>query len=125
MGSEDGVSEAQLLAVTGDLGRAASVLDDRTLAALEYADAMTLDDVDDAAFAAARAHFDDDELVELTAAIAWENASARFNRALRVESQHLWHRRQPVREGGGPHTAPVTGHTGTHDKLRPRRGPTL
>jgi hypothetical protein len=28
--------------------------------------------------------------VELTAAIAWENASSRFNRALRVPSQQLW-----------------------------------
>jgi hypothetical protein len=29
-------------------------------------------------------------VVELTAAIAWENASSRFNRALRAPSQRLW-----------------------------------
>jgi alkylhydroperoxidase family enzyme len=37
-----------------------------------------------------RRHFDDDEIVELTAAIAWENSSSKFNRALRVPSQNLW-----------------------------------
>jgi alkylhydroperoxidase family enzyme len=62
--------------------------------ALEYADAMTLTerDVDDDLFARLRAVFDDDALVELTATIAWENASSRFNRALRVPSQGLWRR---------------------------------
>jgi hypothetical protein len=29
-------------------------------------------------------------VVELTAAIAWENSSSKFNRALRVPSQRLW-----------------------------------
>ncbi len=36
--------------------------------------------------------FGDDEIVELTATIAWENCSSKFNRALRVESQGLWQR---------------------------------
>jgi alkylhydroperoxidase family enzyme len=59
---------------------------------LAYADAMTLTDrdVDDALFARLQAIYDDDALVELTATIAWENASSRFNRALRVPSQGLW-----------------------------------
>ncbi len=62
--------------------------------ALEYADAMTFTDQDvgDELFARLRQHFSDDALIELTAAIAWENASSRFNRALRVPSQGLWHR---------------------------------
>lgn len=47
-------------------------------------------DVDDALFARLREVYDDDALIELTALIAWENASSRFNRALRVPSQHLW-----------------------------------
>ena len=60
--------------------------------ALEYADAMTLSDrdVDDDLFERLRGHYDNDQLVELTATIAWENASSKFNRALRVESQGLW-----------------------------------
>jgi alkylhydroperoxidase family enzyme len=61
---------------------------------LEYADAMTITgrDVDDALFARLRRVYDDDALAELTAAIAWENASSKFNRALRVPSQGLWRR---------------------------------
>lgn len=60
--------------------------------ALEYADRMTLSglDVDDAFFATLRGAFDDDEIVELTEIIAWENASSKFNRALRIPSQGLW-----------------------------------
>jgi alkylhydroperoxidase family enzyme len=55
---------------------------------------MTLSDqdVDDTLFARLRTHFDDDAIVELTATIAWENASSKFNRALRVPSQGLWKR---------------------------------
>lgn len=49
-------------------------------------------DVDDALFARLREHFTDDALIELTATIAWENASSTFNRALRVPSQGLWRR---------------------------------
>ena len=60
--------------------------------ALAYADAMTdtARDVDDALFARVRAHYDDDAIVELTMLIGWENASSRFNRALRVPAQGLW-----------------------------------
>ena len=64
--------------------------------ALEYADAMTITgrDVSDELFARLRERFDEDALVELTATIAWENASSKFNRALRVPSQHLWKRNE-------------------------------
>lgn len=60
--------------------------------ALEYADLITLSDrdVDDAFFARLRERFDDDTIVELTETIAWENASSKFNRALRIPSQGLW-----------------------------------
>lgn len=62
--------------------------------ALEFADAMTITgrDVSDELFARLRSFYDDDALVELTATIAWENASSKFNRALRVPSQELWKR---------------------------------
>lgn len=61
---------------------------------LEYADCMTITDreVSDELFARLQATYDDDTLVELTATIAWENASSTFNRALRVPSQELWRR---------------------------------
>ncbi len=68
--------------------------DERERLALEYADAITFTnrDVDDDLFARLREHFSDDAIVELTAVIAWENASSKFNRALRVPSQGLWKR---------------------------------
>ena len=60
--------------------------------ALEYADTITLSDrdVDDGLFARLRQFYDDDTIVELTMTIAWENASSKFNRALRIPSQRLW-----------------------------------
>ena len=51
---------------------------------------MILRDVDYELFDRLRQFYDDNALVELTAAIAWENASSKFNRALRVPSQGLW-----------------------------------
>jgi len=62
--------------------------------ALEYADCMTNSgrEVSDELFARLRRFYEDDALVELTAIIAWENASSKFNRALRIPSQGLWKR---------------------------------
>jgi alkylhydroperoxidase family enzyme len=75
------------------------LFDERERLALEYADCMTLSDrdVSDELFGRLKDVFDEDALIELTAAIAWENASSKFNRALRVSSQGLWKRN----EGGG------------------------
>jgi len=65
--------------------------------ALEYADSMTITgrEVSDEMFVRLQTFFDNDALVELTATIAWENASSKFNRALRVPSQRLWQRKDP------------------------------
>ena len=62
--------------------------------ALEYADSMTISgrEVPDELFERLRVLYDEDAIVELTATIAWENASSKFNRALRVPSQELWKR---------------------------------
>ena len=59
---------------------------------LEFADAMTITgrEVSDELFARVRERFDDDAIVELTEVVAWENASSKFNRALRIPSQGLW-----------------------------------
>jgi alkylhydroperoxidase family enzyme len=63
---------------------------------LEYADSMTITgrEVPDELFERIRRFYDEDALVELTATIAWENCSSKFNRALRIPSQGLWKRRQ-------------------------------
>ena len=56
---------------------------------LDYAVAMTKTPVEvpDALFARLRAHFAEAELVELTAAIAWENYRARFDHAFGIGAQ--------------------------------------
>ena len=93
MGSRLGVSDEKIVALTDYA--TSPLYTDAERVALEYADAMTLSgrDVDDELFARLRHFYDDDALVELTATIAWENASSKFNRALRIPSQGLWQRR--------------------------------
>ena len=57
--------------------------------ALEYAEAVTLrsDAVGDELMERLRRHFDDDAAVELTALIAFQNLSSKFNSALGVRPQ--------------------------------------
>ena len=87
-----GITDEKILA----LGEYATspLYTDKERAALAYADAMTITgrDVDDALFARVCEFFREDEIVELTMIIAWENSSSKFNRALRIPSQGLWHR---------------------------------
>jgi len=58
-------------------------------AALEYAERMTYtaEKVDGALFGRLKEHFNEPQIVELTAAIALENFRSKFNPALGVESQ--------------------------------------
>ena len=93
MGSQLGVSDEKILALAEYA--TSPLYTDAERVALEYADCITLSerDVDDALFARLRQFYDDDALVELTAVIAWENASSKFNRALRIPSQGLWRRK--------------------------------
>jgi alkylhydroperoxidase family enzyme len=92
VGSELGISDEKILALA-DYATSPLFSETERLC-LEYADAMTITgrDVGDELFARLRQVFDDDALVELTAIIAWENSSSKFNRALRVPSQGLWKR---------------------------------
>ena len=92
MSSALGVSDEKILALP-DYAQS-PLYGDAERVALEYADAITLTDleVEDELFDRLRRFYDDDALVELTAIIAWENASSKFNRALRVPSQGLWQR---------------------------------
>jgi alkylhydroperoxidase family enzyme len=90
VGSELGVSYEKILAL--EEYATSPLYDEKERVALEYADRMTITDrdVDEEFFSRLRRFFDDDALVELTAIVAWENSSSRFNRALRVPSQRLW-----------------------------------
>ena len=92
MGSELGLSEEKIEALADYA--VSPLYDEAERVALEYADAMTITgrEVSDDLFARLGRAYADDEIVELTAIIAWENASSKFNRALRVPSQGLWKR---------------------------------
>ena len=56
---------------------------------LDYSVAMTQTPVDvpDEVFDGLRQHFNEPQMVELTAMIAWENYRARFNHAFGIEAQ--------------------------------------
>jgi len=89
VGSQLGVSDEKILAL-GDYATS-PLYTEAERVALEYADAITLSDRDvgNDLFARVRRFYDDDAVVELTEVIAWENASSKFNRALRIPSQRL------------------------------------
>jgi alkylhydroperoxidase family enzyme len=93
VGSELGVAEEKIDQLASYA--TSPLYDQAERAALEYADAMTVTgrDVGDELFARLRRFYTDDEIVELTAIVAWENSSSKFNRALRVPSQQLWKRK--------------------------------
>jgi alkylhydroperoxidase family enzyme len=86
VGREFGVTEAHI----HDLARyrESDAFDEREKLVLDLAVAMTRTpaDVPRALMASLAAHFDEAQLVELTAAIAWENYRSRFNRAFDVQS---------------------------------------
>jgi AhpD family alkylhydroperoxidase len=86
-GLKRGISEAQF-AMIADF-EASALFDPRQKAALAYAEAMTRSGpgVDDALMARLRSHFDDAAVIELTALIAFQNMSSKFNAALAVAPQ--------------------------------------
>jgi alkylhydroperoxidase family enzyme len=92
VGSQLGVSDEKILALADYA--TSPLYTEAERVALEYADTITLSDRDvgDDLFARVRQLYDDDTVVELTEIIAWENASSKFNRALRIPSQGLWKR---------------------------------
>ena len=90
MSSKTGIPTSKIEAI--EHYRSSDAFSDLEKVALEYAERITLtdQDVDDALFARLREHFSAEAIVELTARIAWENASSKFNRALRIESQGFY-----------------------------------
>jgi alkylhydroperoxidase family enzyme len=93
VGSQLGVSDEKILALPDYA--TSPLYTEAERVALEYADTITLSDRDvgDDLFTRIRQFYDDDAAVELTEIIAWENASSKFNRALRIPSQGLWKRK--------------------------------
>jgi len=93
-GMKRGVSADQLAAL--EQFESSALFDERQKAALAYAEAMTRTDagVDDRLMQRLQAHFDDDSIIELTALIAFQNMSSKFNAALAVAPQGFCRRAQ-------------------------------
>ncbi|HKC62079.1 MAG TPA: hypothetical protein VKB86_00475 [Pyrinomonadaceae bacterium] len=94
MSSEFGVAYEKILALAEY--ETSPLYTEAERVALRYADSMTITgrEVTDELFARLRDFYNDDAIVELTEIIAWENASSKFNRALRIPSQKLWKRKE-------------------------------
>jgi AhpD family alkylhydroperoxidase len=84
LSAREGVTDEQLLALPHH--READCFDEVELLVIDYAAAMTATpaQVTDELFERLRERFDEAQLVELTAAIAWENWRARFNWAFDI-----------------------------------------
>ncbi|MCW5736216.1 MAG: carboxymuconolactone decarboxylase family protein [Enhydrobacter sp.] len=69
--------------------RDSKLFSDSERVALDYAEAVTYTDrqVDDVLFAQVKKHFTEPQIVELTAAIAFENFRSKFNPTLGIEAQ--------------------------------------
>ena len=85
MDGDDG--EAKMAAVA--TWHTSTLFSESERVALEYAERITYTDqkVDEAFFAKVKQHFNEAQIVELTAAIALENFRSKFNPTLGVESQ--------------------------------------
>lgn len=86
-GMKRGIAAEKLVALS--VFRDSALFTEREKAALHHAEAMTGSLPGDraAVITRLREHFSDDEIIELTALIAFQNLSARFNAALGVPSQ--------------------------------------
>lgn len=88
MGRADGVTEAEIEALSEYAS--SPLFSEPERAALAYAETVTRESaVPDALFEGLRAHFSEEAIVELTAAITWEICAAKFNRALDIEGQGI------------------------------------
>jgi alkylhydroperoxidase family enzyme len=72
--------------------RDSELFSEREKAALEYAEEMTNTPVEisNEVFERLKKHFSDEQIVELTSSIAFENYRARLNHALGIESDNLY-----------------------------------
>lgn len=85
MESDDGAAKVSELSAWRD----SLLFSDAERVALEYAERITYTDqaVDDAIFARLKQHFTEAQIVELSAAIAFENYRSKLNPALGIAAQ--------------------------------------
>jgi alkylhydroperoxidase family enzyme len=84
---KSGITEEQLGELSRFEGSAHFNEDEKQVLRLAVALTRTPADVSEELFAGLRNRFSESELVELNAAIAWENYRARFNRTFAVASE--------------------------------------
>ena len=89
VGRKAGLSDEQLLAVRGD---DLTVFADAERLVIELADAMVAapSNISDDLYARLRERFSEEQLLELSAQLAWENFRARLNRVFEVGSDGLY-----------------------------------
>ena len=87
MSRRTGITEEQLLDLSRFEDSTHFSEDEKLVLRLAVALTRTPADVADGLFALLRQRFSERELVELGAAISWENYRARFNRTFAVESE--------------------------------------
>jgi alkylhydroperoxidase family enzyme len=94
VGRKAGLSDEKLLALQGD---DLSVFTDVERLIIELADAMVVApaNVTDDLYARLRKQFSEEQLLQLSAQIAFENYRARFNRVFDVGSDGLYNPRSP------------------------------
>jgi alkylhydroperoxidase family enzyme len=86
-GMQNGATEDKIRAI--DQAATSPLFDETERVALAFAEAMTITGqrVSDELFARVRKHFNEAQVVELTAAVALENFRSKFNVALGIEAQ--------------------------------------
>ena len=95
MGRADGVTDRELDALAR-FDRS-PLFSERDRAALAYTQAICAGStVPGDLFERVRRSFNEDEIIELTAAICWEICAAKFNRALEIEAQGVCRVAMPV-----------------------------
>jgi AhpD family alkylhydroperoxidase len=107
-----GITEDKLWAL--EEWRGNNLFDERERAALEYAEAVTRSEVTDDLMARVKQQFDDDAIIELTALVAFQNMSSKFNAALDVPPQGFCRLLLRTRTGrnGQERAASVQGRAG-------------
>lgn len=90
MSRQQGWSDEQIAAVRS--GSEGSTFAENEKLLLRYADQMTMTpvEVDGQIFEQLGKHFSDEQIIELTASIAYENFRARFDHALGIDSDNLY-----------------------------------
>ena len=84
-GLKRGLTEAHLAAL--DEFEVSPLFDERTKAALAYTAAVTKNEMEARLMARLKSHFNNDDIIELTALLAFQHLSSNFNSALDVAAQ--------------------------------------